>query len=164
MKLQLLFTEGPTGAFAEEVEAQISTSFGAGRQYYDLRTHATFAPLAPGDVVSCARGTRVVNQVVHLEPLWTVEATLHLPAGTTFAMSPTDEHPAMKAVAKCEEDWQRAAWVTRNTAFSFLVSAQTRSWLQDNVESHPYVEHVDLVRDPDLKPNLAGWLQHPSFV
>lgn len=164
MKLSLQFTDGPTGAFAEEVEAKISSAHGVGRHHYDLTSHATFAPLAPGDVVSCARGTRVINKVVHLAPLWTIEATLHLPAGTTFAMAPTEEHPAMKAVAECEKEWRRAAWVTRNTAFSFLVSAQTRGWLEDNVEGHPYVEHIELVRTPDLSPDLAGWLRHPAFA
>lgn len=164
MKLTLRFVEGPTGPFDEEVEAQIATNYAQGRSYYDLKAHATFAPLGPGDVVATARGTRVINQVVHLEPLWTIEATLHLPAGTTFAMAPTEEHPAMKAVAECEENWRRAAWVTRNTAFSFLVSSQTRGWLEENVEDHPYVEHVELVRTPDLRANLDGWLRRPAFT
>jgi hypothetical protein len=157
MKVKLKFTGGPTGPFEEEVEAEELRPGVA-----ELRAHATFAPLGPGDVVE-TQGEVIVG-VKHFEPLWTVEATMHLPAGTRFAMSPTADHPAMVAVAECEENWRRAAWVTRNTSFSFLVSAQTRSWLEENVEAHPYVEHVELVRTPDLRADLDAWLAHPAFA
>lgn len=164
MKLSLQFTNGPTGPFSEEVEAQITSDYSPRRSHFELKSHATFAPLAPGDVVACARGTHVVRKVVRLESLWTVEATLHLPAGTTFAQAPGEEHPAMRAIAECEEDWRRDAWVTRNTAFSFLVSSQSRGWLEDKVEAHPYVEHVDVVRTPAMEPDLEGWLRSPAFA
>jgi len=157
MKVQLRFTGGPTGPFEEEVDGEEMRP-----GIVELRSHATFAPLGPGDIVE-TEGP-VITGIKHFEPLWTIEATLHLPAGTRFAMSPDVEHPAMVAVAECEEDWRRAAWVTRNTSFSFLISAQTRGWLEDNVEGHPYVEHVALVRTPDLRPDLDVWLTHPSFA
>lgn len=164
MKLALKFANGPGGPFSEEVEAQITADHDFRYLHYELKSHSTFAPLGPGDVVACHRGTKSVSRTVRLRPLWTVEATLHLPAGTRFAMSPTDDHPAMQAVAECEENWRRDALVTRNTAFSFLVSADTRGWLEDNVEAHPYVEHVELVRTPDLRPDLDAWLAMPSFA
>lgn len=164
MKIRLMFNQGPTGPFEEEVEAEIAIDHGLNRPYYELKAHSTFAPLAPGDVVACSRGTNVVSRVIRLESLWTVEATMHLPGGTTFGLMPDQEHPAMKAVAECYEDWRRAAWVTRNTSFSFLVSAQSRGWLEDNVEAHPYVEHVELIRMPDMKADLEGWLRSPAFA
>lgn len=157
--LHLRFVDGPTGPFTEDVQAKLVR-----RAAWELTSHSTFCPLAPGDIVIASPLTNVIERVKHLEPLYTIEATLHLPAGTRFGMRPDEEHPAMKAVAECEEDWRRAAWVTRNTAFSFLVSSQSTGWLEENVEAHPYVEHVELVRTPDLKPALEHWVRTPAFV
>jgi hypothetical protein len=155
-RVTLHFTGGPAGPFVEKIRAVSNEN-----DRYELREHSTFAPLGPGDVVACD-GVKVV-EVVRLEPIHTVEATLHLPVGVMFGHTFADEHPAMRAVQECYEEWKRAAWVTRNTAFSFLVSSQTRDWLEDNVAGHRYVEHVDWVRDPDMRPALAHWLEHPNF-
>jgi hypothetical protein len=157
--VQLKFTGGPTEPFAEVLQGeQVDRG-------HELKTHSTFCPLGPFDVVETVREPSglVVAGVAHLEPLWTVEATLHLPRGTTFGRAPTEEHPAMRAVAECEEDWRRAAWVTRTTAFTFRVSSASRGWLEDNVEAHPYVEHIDLIRMPTMRADLAQWLAHPDF-
>ena len=158
MKVILHYPDSPTGPFDEEIEGERLTC-----GWVELSSHSTFCPLGPTDAVEVDDALRVVA-VRALHHWWTVEATLHLPRGTTFALSPTDEHPAMKAVAETEEDWRRAAYVTRNTSFSFLVSSSSIGWLEENVEGHPYVEHVDVRRTPTMKADLKAWLSHPSFV
>lgn len=160
MKAILQFTDSPAAALAhprEELEAELVHPGVA-----ELKQHSTFAPLAIGDLVEI-RSSGLVVGIKHLEPVYVVEATLHLPRGTMFGHAPTDEHPAMRAVNECYEDWRRAAPVTRATAFTFLVSSQSRGWLEENIEDHPYVEHVDWVRDPQTRPALDYWLAHPNF-
>lgn len=158
-RLLLAFTGGPTGPFTEKVRAV--SSYGM----YELREHSTFAPLAPGDLVLVTERERslYVTEVASLEETYTVEATLHLPRGVTFAQQMNAEHPAMRAVNECYEEWLRDAYVTRNTSFSFLVSSTNRDWLTDKVEGHPYVEHVDWIRRPGMKADLDSWLANPMF-
>lgn len=158
--LRLEFTGGPTGPFSEEVHADF-IDHRPDCDVYELRCHATFVPLAPRDRVRVVDG--VITAIERLHPGWTIEATLHLPAATTFGHHPSEEHPALKAVAEVQAQWQQHALVTRNTAFSFLVTSDSRKWLEANVDKHRYVEHVDLIRGPAGTVDLAWFLAHPAF-
>lgn len=127
----------------------------------ELRQHASFIPLAPGDIVS-TDALDVVRQIQHLEPVWTYEIMLHLPALEANA-TPTEQHPAMKQIAELEEGWKRAAYVTRPTNFTFLVSAHDLEWIEREVLMHPFVHHYELVRDPQMKIDLAVAIKHPDL-
>ena len=171
-EVHLHFHRGPTGAFTEAVRADCLQP-----GIFELRAHSTFAPLGPGDIVTCAEEpahlstvgalehdtAHRVTGIKHLESVHTVEVTLHVPAGATFGQVPTPDHPAMKAIAALEAEWSQAAPVTRNTGLSFLVSSPTRGWIMDNIAYHRFVEHVEWVREPTLRPALARWLDNPSF-
>lgn len=127
----------------------------------ELTQHASFIPLAPGDVVY-TDALDVVRDISVLEPLWTYEVMLQLPALEANA-TPTEEHPAMKQIAELEANWKAAAYVTRPTKFTFLVSAGDVAWIEREVLQHPFVRHFDLIRTPDLKIDLAVALRHPDL-
>jgi hypothetical protein len=132
-----------------------------GLMQFELRSHASFMPLAPGDIVAVDADDNV-RGIVKLEQLWTYEVILNMP-GIEPGMTPTEAHPAMKAVAELEEKWRDAAWVTRPTNFTFLVSAQTEEWLKAEVFDHPYVRYVERVRDPRMKIDFDVAVAHPDL-
>lgn len=129
---------------------------------WELREHTGFAPLAPGDHVRVNAASELV-EIVSTVPTFVYTVSCHLPAGISFGMSPTPDHPAMVAMAQVEEAWRRDTWVTRTTAFTFVISSPTRYWFEETVAPHPYVEEVELIRTPTMRFDLREILAHPHF-
>jgi hypothetical protein len=148
--------QSPVGPLTEALQADDLTGLAI------LRSHATYVPLAPHDIVRIDDERRIVD-IEHLEPLWVFEVTMHLPKGLTFGQALDSGHPALRAVAEAKEEWSRAAWVTQKTTFSFIVSTGSREWFNDNVRCHPYVEHCEQTRDPEMHFSLEHALAHPNI-
>lgn len=121
---------------------------------YELRAHAIFIPLAPGDIVLAHIESREIVSLVAQAQLWTVDADFMLPANLTTGKVLPDDDPAKTIIREVTQAWQREAWVTQHGGFSFYVSAQDRDWLEDRVMLCQYVDHVELVRYPGMKIDL----------
>lgn len=131
-------------------------------EIWELREHAGFCPLAPGDRVRVDSANNL-TEIVFLEPTYVYGVFCHLPAGVTFGMAPSENHPALVKLAKLEEEWRRDTQVTRTTAFTFLLSTPNPQWFEDKVANHPYVEYTDLLRIPEATLDLSELLAHPAF-
>lgn len=114
----------------------------------ELTMHSFLTLLAPGDVVQVADGC--ITEVVSLRPQWVYIVDLHLPKD--FLQVPmTDDHPGVRKAEALFERWERDTPVTMSTSWRARVSTTSEQWFIDNVRSHKYVEHVELVRSPDLR-------------
>lgn len=158
MSAILQYPQTVLGPIAEEIEG---TAMPGGLVL--LTQHASFMPLAPGDLVS-VDGDRVIVAIERLEKQWMAEVAFHLPAGTTFGRAPSPDHPALRAVAETVAEWRKGACVTQTTSFTVLVSCSTREWIERNVVGHPYVEDCELVRTPDTVIDLQRALANPTLT
>lgn len=117
----------------------------------ELRTHATFIPLGPRDIVRVDDGGQVQG-IAHVEPLFSLEIYFHLPKDATFGMTPTKDHPAVMAIDCLVSQWRTDALVTHQ-GFVLRISSPSHHWLSDNVLSHPFVAFHELIRTPSSQVN-----------
>lgn len=129
---------------------------------WELREHAGFGPLAPGDRVRVDAESRLV-EIVSLERTFVYVVHCHLPAGITTGMRPTEHHPVVKAMAEVEAEWKRDTWVTKTTGLTFVISSPTEQWFVDKVAGHKYVQETELIRTPTMLLDLGEMLAHPHF-
>lgn len=128
----------------------------------ELRQHSGFIPLGPGDRVQVDQSGDVLG-VEHLDPVFTYEVVLHLPADLVAGRPLPDHHPSRAKIQALLDELSRDAVVTRTTNFSFLVSSQSRRWLDEKVVAHKYVDNYRLIRTPDLQVNLSVATAHPNL-
>lgn len=119
-----------------------------GTNLAELKQHARNMPLAPGDVVTHHDG--VVTSVVQYALTWLIEVEFKLPANLTFMQALPSNDKAIVKIEATVAGWQRDAYVTKHSGFTYLVSAPDRDWIKDKVQSSPYVDHMELVRYPDM--------------
>lgn len=128
----------------------------------ELRQHAGLIPLAPGDRLTIDQSGDAIA-VVHLEPLYTYEVHMAMPSDLVAGRALPNGHPSRRKIADLAAGWRRDGYVTQLTTFTFLVSSQSRRWLDEQVLSHRYVAHHRRVRTPDLKMDLAVAVAHPDL-
>lgn len=146
-----IFLEATGRPTVESLEAD---DLGDGRA--ELRQHATFIPLAPGDVVAYDV-TETATAVLKLVPVYTYEVSMKLPN------DPERTDHAAELVKGIFEEWRRDAWVTQDTRFSALVSSQTQRWFDETVRPNRYVNFIDERRTPELRLDLDVAVQHPDL-
>lgn len=129
---------------------------------WELREHAGFSSLAPGDRIRVDEQSRIA-EIVSLERTFVHVVHFHLPAGITAGHRPSHNHPAMIALREVEEEWRRDTWVTRLTGFTFAISSPSQGWFVDKVATHEFVEEIEQVRTPDTQLDLTEILAHPRF-
>lgn len=139
----------------ETLEADVLVQELDGGRTVELREHASFIPLGPGDIVHVDI-TDTVTGVEMLARVYTYEVDFHMPA-------PGSEEKGKAAVAALVEEWRRDAWITQDTAFSCHVTSQTHQWLEERVLSHPYVQSSLQLRTPEMRFDLATAVRHPDL-
>lgn len=127
----------------------------------ELRTHARNMPLAPGDVVT--HDGEAVTGVEQYAPVWTIEVEFKLPANLTFMKTLPPHDPSNIKIEETVTGWQRDAWVTKHSGYTYLVSAPDREWLTDRVQGSPFVDHMELVRFPDMEIDFDTARRHASL-
>lgn len=130
---------------------------------YELRAHAIHIPLAPGDTVTVSIENDEITGIVELVPLWTVDLDFKLPSNIVTGKALPDDDPANVTIREVTEGWQREAWVTKHTTFSFYVSAQDREWLEDRVVRCKYVDDVQMVRHPGMPIDFEVARENADF-
>lgn len=101
---------------------------------WELTDFSRFLPLAPGDRVKVTPEKEVVGYI-NLTDLVVVEAY--------FRMDCTPEQ--VKAAA---DVWHRSTRVQVSSPLTVLVACGNACWLEHEVEQHPDVDWVDIVRVP----------------
>ena len=152
MRLKLDF-RGPNGTFTEFVSA---TQAGRFVDRWALESHASFAPLAPGDRV-ITEGDRIVD-VYALKPQRVFEVAFHLPAGVSFGQTVRPDHPAVVQINTFLANLMDMRMeVTRTTAWTCLVSG-------DGVPISKIVEHTQQIRNERTVVDIDWCLAHPAIA
>lgn len=133
-------------------ETEFQKDYDTGVAVAELRAHAIYIPLAPGDVVTYDIGTGEILSLVQRARVWTVDVDFALPGNLVTGQGlPAN---AERVISEVTEEWAREAWVTQHTGLSFYVSAPDRDWLEDRVLLCKYVDHMEMVRHPDMAIDL----------
>lgn len=119
-----------------------------GSNLAELRHHARYMPLAPGDVVTHHDGA--ITSVLQWAQVWLLEVEFKLPANLTFMKGLPPDDPSNVKIGATVAAWARDAYVTQRSGYDYLVSAPDRDWIKDKVQTCPYVDYMELVRYPDM--------------
>lgn len=149
--------EYPDGIVDEKIAA-----IPAGDGLAELRGHAYFMPLGPGDIVRIDDDGGVLG-VVHLALIRTYQVHFPLPEQIQFGVTPPPCDPTRRVVAAVLKRWEAATVVTQSSNYTARVSSVSLSWLEQEVVNNPLVEYCELVRDEDLALNFAVAVRNPNL-
>lgn len=127
----------------------------------ELRTHASYVPLGPGDVVSFDFAGRIIG-LVQRDRSYIVEVELPIPADALRDGLSADAS-VLEPAEQLFAEWSRHASVTVQTSYSCFISSSSAEWLRDAVETNPSVMAVTVRRTPDTAINLDVALEHADF-
>lgn len=144
-RIPLVMVRYPTGE-AETIAARPTDK----PDEYELRAHGFLVPLGPGDVVR-VDDSMMVQDVVSLDPQLIYHVDLHLPMDFFGDTPLPDDHPAVVAVEKLVDEWQRDTTVTLLTTFSMVISSKTQRWFDEKVAGHNFVQATLLTRTTDVR-------------
>ena len=101
---------------------------------WELSEFSRFMPLAPGDRVKVTPEREVVGYT-NLTDMIVVEAYFRMDATTEEVQAAADV-------------WHRSTHVQVSSPLTVLVACGNACWLEHEVEGHPSVDYVDIVRVP----------------
>lgn len=144
-------------------ETEFLHHYGPGQAVAELKAHAIFIPLAPGDLLLYDVDTGTALQLVKQAPVWTLDVDFKVPANLVVGQALPDDDVAVVTIKAATDEWQREAWVTQHSGLSFYVSAPDREWLEHRVMTNKYVGHVDMIRYPDMNIDLGIAIANADF-
>lgn len=143
-------------------EKEFLDHYEPGHAVAELRAHAIYMPLAPGDIVVYNIDTGAPTRLLYLAPLWTIDCDFAIPANLVTGQGLPLR--AQRVIDRVTGEWQREAWVTQHTGLSFYVSAADREWLEDRVMGCEYVDHLEMIRHPSMQIDLDVAIQNANLA